>query len=269
MPTPPNRPPQQLQPQGILRDCGLTAQKQALLDPYAHRLVHLGIAAGTAALLGLAAVLITVPASRAPLGMVLAVAVVGFLALLLVISSEAGIALVVLGVPAYALWTLARTIQAADGPGLGLLSFTLAAFAMAYAAARGWRRFQCRRLGLGPIADLLLEVERYNRLVRAFDARQALAQAEGVPLDPEQHLRVSQTLNAIRSNLERAAAVAKVLRTHRDVLHGSAALLSRIKPFASVELESHAGHYGDILDQALQMAVAVQDELAHVTSRHG
>lgn len=121
---------------------------------------------------------------------------------------------------------------------------------------------------LRSLLPLTQEVEKFNRLVRATDVKAQLAQASGKVISPEEQAQTIATLSQLRSELENALKVERVLRENQDVV------MAQVDAFEGATLGQHmqlvtdqALEYGQVLDEALKLGDRVRNELKTLHNR--
>jgi hypothetical protein len=137
------------------------------------------------------------------------------------------------------------------------------AFALALPVA-GYRhsgRVRTRRTFRSLIA-LMEEIDTHNRIVRALDVRDRLAEAGSSPPLPEERQVLVETLVRVRAELVRALKTERILRENRDLIElGAGPLEVGMVPEEARRLNEAGGAYATLINQAVGVGVQVQEEM--------
>jgi hypothetical protein len=122
---------------------------------------------------------------------------------------------------------------------------------------------------LRSLLPLTREVEKFNRLVRAADVKDRLRDATGQSLAIEERSQTLATLTQLRSQIENALKVERILRENQDVV------AAQVDQFEGATVGNYAQlmtdralDYEQVLDQALQVGDRVRSELQTLRNRH-
>lgn len=138
---------------------------------------------------------------------------------------------------------------------IALFLYTLRQIRMIYLARR-----------MRSLMHLLDEVDCYHQVLEAVDLLDQLSTVERP--DVQVATQIVVALNQTRESLVAALITEKILRNSRSLLSRREALIARIEEnlltLRSLELQHQAQDYSTILDQALNIAIRVQDEVHHL-----
>ena len=117
---------------------------------------------------------------------------------------------------------------------------------------------------------LLDEIDRFNELVRAVDVVDRLDDVNPGDRHFENRIEILSALNMTRDSLISGVMTEKILRENRGLLSRRQDLLTHIEANLSalsvMEVSDEASDYSRILNEALQIGMIVQQEMAQVTS---
>jgi hypothetical protein len=119
------------------------------------------------------------------------------------------------------------------------------------------------------VRRLVKEVDRYNAVIRAVDINDQLEEAgnPGVGLSDRQ--KVIQALSVMKTDLERALKTERILRENKTFIAKHPQLFTtNLMALSALQLSDRASEYGRVLDQALQVAVGVQEEMRKLQNRN-
>jgi len=126
-----------------------------------------------------------------------------------------------------------------------------------------WRRFTCPR----SLTILLDEVDKYHQVVQAIDISDRLASSGNKNSNIDDREKIISALKLIREDLVRALQTEKILRDNKKLLANSQELfMNNLANLEALHLSEQAGEYGNLLNQSLQIAVDVQEEVRKLNS---
>jgi hypothetical protein len=124
------------------------------------------------------------------------------------------------------------------------------------------RWFWLKRNSLATLCSLLDEVDRYNTTIKAIhinDQLEAAGTSEGSLSDRQ---KVIEALTLIREDLVRAIRAERILRENQSFLVGNPELLvTNLRTLQTLQVNDRASEYGRLLNEALQIAAGVQEEM--------
>lgn len=139
--------------------------------------------------------------------------------------------------------------------------------------AIAWHSYQWHRCKiLGTLAHLLDEVDRHNDIIQALRVMDQLEAAQsrspGLPQRPE----IIQALQATRQSLLSALVTEKILRHHRSLVNRRQELFTAIETnlaiLQTLQVNHQASEYQHFLQEALEIGLAVQQEITHRKTTH-
>jgi benzoyl-CoA reductase/2-hydroxyglutaryl-CoA dehydratase subunit BcrC/BadD/HgdB len=133
------------------------------------------------------------------------------------------------------------------------------------------RWFWLQRNNQKALSSLLDEVERYNAVIKAIQindqleetgiAPTSLSDREALLLSADRQ-KVIQALTLIKEDLVRALRAERVLRENQSFLISNPELLiTNLRTLQSLQVNDQASEYSRILNEALQIATSVQQEM--------
>lgn len=123
---------------------------------------------------------------------------------------------------------------------------------------------------LRSLLPLTQEVEKFNRLVRAADVNEQLGKATGKADESVDRSQMIETLSHLRSDIEKALKVERVLRENQDVVTAQVDEIegATVGNYAQL-MADQAIEYRQVLDEALKLGDRVRIELKTLHDRHG
>ncbi len=121
-----------------------------------------------------------------------------------------------------------------------------------------WRRFTCPQ----SLTILLDEVDKYHELVQAIDISDRLASSSNKDSNIDDREKIISALQLIREDLVSALKTERILRDNKKLLANSQDLfMNNLANLQALHLSEQAGEYGNLLNQSLQIAVDVQEQV--------
>lgn len=126
------------------------------------------------------------------------------------------------------------------------------------------------------LCNLLDEVERYNAVIQAIhinDQLQATGSREMSASDCtkptlRERQNVLEALKLTKEDLVRALRAERVLRENQSFLVGNPELLAtNLRTLQTLQVHDQASEYGRLLNEALQIAVGVQEEMTKLQKK--
>ncbi|HEY9649394.1 MAG TPA: hypothetical protein V6C95_01940 [Coleofasciculaceae cyanobacterium] len=118
------------------------------------------------------------------------------------------------------------------------------------------------------LCGLLDEVERYNAVIRAIhinDQLEATGTRDGSLSDRQ---KVMEALALIKEDLVKAIRAERILRENQSFLTSNPELLAtNLRTLQTLQVNDRASEYGRLLNEALQIAAGVQDEMTKLQNR--
>jgi hypothetical protein len=126
----------------------------------------------------------------------------------------------------------------------------------------GWVKFKSVR-------RLVKEVDRYSAVIRAVDINDQLEEAGNPGVGLSDREKVIQALGIMKADLVRALKTERILRENKKFIAKHPQLFTtNLTALTALQLSDRASEYGRVLDQALQIAVGVQEEMRKLQNRH-
>jgi hypothetical protein len=150
---------------------------------------------------------------------------------------------------------------AAEGPAvaLGVVLIGLVSAGLAQAAHVAWHRGAVRRRGLERLVPLLADVARYHRVLSALNVSEQLMAASGTRPDAKAREEVLRGLRQTREQLLVALRTERVLRKHRDLLDGLAALpIAELGSFEAVRIADVGNDYRRLAEDTVSLAADLE-----------
>ncbi|KST69186.1 hypothetical protein [Mastigocoleus testarum] len=121
-----------------------------------------------------------------------------------------------------------------------------------------WRR----KVSPQSLAKLLDEVDEYHKLIEAIDINDQLASSGNLQSNLEDREKVIAALKLIREDLVRALKTERILRDNKKLIAQKHELLiDNLSNLQALQASSEASEYAQLLNQSLQIALDVQDQI--------
>jgi hypothetical protein len=125
----------------------------------------------------------------------------------------------------------------------------------------GWVKFKSVR-------RLVNEVDRYSAVIKAVDINDQLEEAGNPGVGLSDREKVIQALGIMKADLVRALKTERILRENKKFIAKHPQLFtSNLTALTALQLSDRASEYGRVLDQALQIAVGVQEDMRKLQNR--
>ena len=124
------------------------------------------------------------------------------------------------------------------------------------------RWFWLKRHSFPTLCALLDEVERYHTVIKAIHINDQLQAAGTTKMSVCDRQNVIEALTLTKEDLIRALRAERILRENRSFLVGNPELLAtNLQTLQSLQVNDYASEYGRLLNEALQIAAGVQEEM--------
>ncbi|MDJ0696561.1 hypothetical protein [Mastigocoleus sp. MO_188.B34] len=121
-----------------------------------------------------------------------------------------------------------------------------------------WRR----KVSPQSLAKLLDEVDEYHKLIEAIDINDQLASSGNLQSNLEDREKVIAALQLIREDLVLALKTERILRDNKKLIAQKHELLiDNLSNLQALQASSEASEYAQLLNQSLQIALDVQDQI--------
>ncbi len=112
------------------------------------------------------------------------------------------------------------------------------------------------------LLNILQEVERYNAIIKAIDIKDMLEEAGNPAIGLSKREQVIEALEITRSDLVRGLKTERILRENKSFIEGHPEMFAKnLIALTALQVSNQASEQGQILDEALQIAVSVQREM--------
>ncbi len=133
----------------------------------------------------------------------------------------------------------------------------------------GCRWFWLTRNSPAALCCLLDEVERYNAVIQAIDINDQLEAAGTTEMSLSDRQKVLEALTLTKEDLVRALRAERILRENQSFLLGNPELLvTNLRTLQALQVNDRASEYGRLLNEALQIAAGVQEEMAKLWNKY-
>ncbi len=131
------------------------------------------------------------------------------------------------------------------------------------------RWFWLKRSSPDALCSLLDEVDRYNAVIRAIHINDQLEAAGTKEIGLSDRQKVIEALTLTKEDLVKALKAERVLRENQSFLVGNPELLAtNLRTLQTLQVNDRASEYGRLLNEALQIAAGVQEEMAKLQNKH-
>jgi hypothetical protein len=121
---------------------------------------------------------------------------------------------------------------------------------------------------LKSVRRLVKEVDRYSAVIKAVDINDQLEEAGNPGVGLSDREKVIQALGIMKADLVRALKTERILRENKKFIAKHPQLFTtNLTALTALQLSDRASEYGRVLDQALQIAVGVQEEMRKLQNR--
>lgn len=118
------------------------------------------------------------------------------------------------------------------------------------------------------IVNILKEVERYNAIVKAIDIKDRLEEAGNPGIGLSNRKQVIEALKITRSDLVRGLKTERILRENKSFIERNTEMFANnLVALTALQIRDQASEHGQIIDEALQIAVSVQREMRKLESQ--
>ena len=119
------------------------------------------------------------------------------------------------------------------------------------------------------LTKLFDATEKYNTILKAIAIQDEIEAAGSGNFNFENREKVIEALELIREDLVRALTIERILRKHKRFISANAKLFSsHLNDVTSLLINDEASEHGRLLNEALEIAVAVRDEMKRLQDKH-
>ncbi len=151
------------------------------------------------------------------------------------------------------------------GGSLTVTLFTLILVPIAVVAIRG---FWLQRSSPTALCSLLDEVDRYNAVIKAIHINDQLQATGTTEMSLSDRKKVIEALTLTKEDLVRAIRAERILRENQSFLINNPELLAtNLRTLQTLQVNDRASEYGRLLNEALQIAAGVQEEMTKLQNK--
>jgi hypothetical protein len=115
---------------------------------------------------------------------------------------------------------------------------------------------------------LLNDVDRYNAVIKAIDINDQIEAAGNPGVSLKERKKVLEALKLTRNDLVRALKTEKILRENKKFIVSRAELfINNLATLTAMQVSEQASEHGRLLNEALQIALDVQQEMRSLQSQ--
>ncbi|MEM1391834.1 MAG: hypothetical protein AAF757_06380 [Cyanobacteria bacterium P01_D01_bin.116] len=115
---------------------------------------------------------------------------------------------------------------------------------------------------------LLHEVDRFNAVVKAIDINDKIEAAGNTEVGIKERRRVLEALQYTKSDLVRALKTERILRENKQfIVNNSELLANNLAMLTQMQVTEQASEHGRLLNEALEIAMDVQQEMRRLQSQ--
>jgi hypothetical protein len=116
--------------------------------------------------------------------------------------------------------------------------------------------------------NLLNDVDRYNAIIKAIDINDQIEAAGNPQVAIEHRHKVIEALNITKLDLERALKTERILRENKSFMLTNSDLFAyNLATLTSMQVSEEATEHGRLLNEALQVAFDVQNEMGRLQNQ--
>lgn len=121
---------------------------------------------------------------------------------------------------------------------------------------------------LEPLRCLLMEVQKYNSIVRGIDIRDQLESIGNKGIELEDRSRILEALDLTRKDLIRALKTERILRENKDfITQNPQVSASNLATLEAIKIRDQASEWGQLFSQTVQIAISVQEEMQRLQAQ--
>ncbi|MEH1885862.1 hypothetical protein [Nostoc sp.] len=133
-----------------------------------------------------------------------------------------------------------------------------------------WRsRSKIVKLNMTSSLQILLnDVERYNTVIRAIDINDQIEEAGNTEVLIKERESVLAALQLTKADLVRALKTERILRENKSfILSNTELFVNNLATLTAMQVNEQATEHGRLLNEALQIALDVQDEMKRLQTQ--
>jgi hypothetical protein len=122
---------------------------------------------------------------------------------------------------------------------------------------------------LEPLLKLKSEIEKFNNIVKAIDVNDQLEEAGNKGLSLQDRDKIIEAIKLAKKDLVRALKTERILRENKGIIISNSELFANnLSTLKALQISGKATEYSQLLNQALQIAVDVQEEMKKLQNQH-
>ncbi|MEG4045339.1 hypothetical protein [Microcoleus sp. Pol17_C1] len=119
------------------------------------------------------------------------------------------------------------------------------------------------------LINLFDDVDRYNGIIKAIEINDKIEDAGNAAVKIGDRAKVIQALQLIRDDLVRALKTERILRENKKfVATNSELFANNLRTLNALQISDRASKQGRLLNEALQLAIGVQEEMKKFQDRN-
>ncbi|MDF0554829.1 hypothetical protein [Kamptonema sp. UHCC 0994] len=119
------------------------------------------------------------------------------------------------------------------------------------------------------LVNLFDDVDRYNAIIKAIEINDNIEEAGNQKVTIRNREQVIEALHLIREDLIRALKTERILRENKKFVASNADMFdTNFRALTALQINDRASEQGRLLNEALQIAVGVQEEMEKLQERH-
>lgn len=112
------------------------------------------------------------------------------------------------------------------------------------------------------LAKIFDDVTRYNSLIKAIDINDQIEAAGNPDVSLKNRAQVIEVLHLVREDIIRALKTERIFRENKNFIQLNSQLFeSNLMTLTALQVNDQASEHGQLLNEALQIVVNVQDEM--------
>ncbi len=116
---------------------------------------------------------------------------------------------------------------------------------------------------------LLIDVDRYNAVIKAIDINDQIEAAGNLGVTIKERSKVIEALQLTKADLIRALKTERILRENRKfIISNSELFMNNLATLTAMQVPEQASEHGKLLNEALQIALDVQHEMRRLQNQH-
>ena len=119
------------------------------------------------------------------------------------------------------------------------------------------------------LCSLLDEVDKYNTVIQAIHINDQLEAVGTTEMSLSDRTKVVEALKLTKEDLVQVLKSEKILRENRSFIAGNLELFAtNLRAIRALQVSDRASEYRCLLNEALQIAVSVQEEMRRLQNQH-